>query len=62
MTAYEVTGEVIQVIKITFRRGKGIAPDDPVRIVTVYLALDGEFLAEDDPCSPSALAEAVRHG
>ncbi|MFA6290159.1 MAG: hypothetical protein WC637_00180 [Victivallales bacterium] len=42
--------KVIQVIQTTLlRRGKGIAPDDPVRIITQYWTLDGKLLVEHDP-------------
>ena len=40
--------EVIQVIEVQFRRGKGEAPDDPVRMVVAYYGLDGTWLAERD--------------
>jgi hypothetical protein len=40
---------VREVIEVQFRRGEGVAPDDPVRVVTAYHDLDGTLLAENDP-------------
>lgn len=43
--------KVIQVIETKLlRRGKGVE-SDPIRIVTQYWSLDGELLAEVDPCA-----------
>jgi len=42
--------QVIEVIRTTLeRRGKGEYPD-PIRRVTQYWTLDGQLLAESDPC------------
>ena len=43
--------EVIQVIRVTHTRGAGIDESDPLRIVTCYYTLDGQKLAEEDPCA-----------
>jgi hypothetical protein len=41
---------VIEVIETsTLRRGKG-TDESPIRIVRQYWSLDGELLAEHDPC------------
>jgi hypothetical protein len=47
--------EVIQVIRTTLqRRGSGKSEEDPIRVITQFWSLDGELLAEVDPCtSPS---------
>lgn len=42
---------VIQVIETKSARGSG-AKEQPSRIVTEYWSLDGEKLAERDPCIP----------
>ena len=44
------SAEVIRVIKTTALRGAG-TKDDLSRIVTQYWSLEGEFLAEHDPCA-----------
>lgn len=44
------SAEVIKVIKTTVRRGAG-TKEDMSRIVTQYWSLDGNFLAENDPCA-----------
>jgi hypothetical protein len=41
--------KVIEVIEVGVMRGKGTA-DDTMRSVTSYFSLDGEPLAESDPC------------
>jgi hypothetical protein len=41
--------KVIQVIEVEVKRGKGIE-DDPIRGVMQYWSLEGELLAESDPC------------
>jgi hypothetical protein len=41
--------KVIQVIEAEDRRGNGM-PDNPWRMVKQYFSLDGELLAEFDPC------------
>jgi len=46
----EPVAEVMKVIRVAFRRGKGHS-GDPVRFVQVYRMLDGQFLAENDPCA-----------
>jgi hypothetical protein len=47
------TVRVIPVIQSTIgRKGKGV-PDDPIRVITRYFSLDGEPLAEVDPCKGS---------
>ena len=43
--------QVIEVIEVKFPRGKGV-DGDPVRQVTAYYALTGEFLAEHDSWTP----------
>ena len=43
------SAEVIKVIKTTALRGTG-TKEDMSRIVTQYWSLDGNFLAENDPC------------
>lgn len=55
--------KVIQVIVTTLtRRGTGKDADSPIRIVTQYWSLDGELLAEVDPCPPTPLREVMRGG
>ena len=42
---------VIQVVETTLeRRGKGVE-GDPIRIITQYWSMDGDLLAEVDPCA-----------
>ena len=42
--------ELIEVIKTTLTtRGKGVSPD-PIRRITQYWSIEGELLAEVDPC------------
>lgn len=40
---------VIQVIETTLER-RGDGKDTPIRLITQYWTLDGELLAEVDPC------------
>jgi hypothetical protein len=45
---------VIQVVETTLtRRGSG-TPDSVLRIITQYWSMDGELLAEVDPCPDEA--------
>lgn len=44
------SAEVIQVIKTEALRGEGVQ-EDMCRIVKQYWSLDGELLAENDPCT-----------
>lgn len=44
------SAEVIKVIRTTALRGTG-TKDDMSRIVTQYWSLEGELLAEYDPCT-----------
>ncbi len=44
------SAEVIKVIKTTALRGVG-TKEDMSRIVTQYWSLEGNFLAENDPCA-----------
>lgn len=44
---------VIQVIETSLeQRGRGVE-DDPIRRVRQFWTLDGELLAEVDPCQPA---------
>ena len=48
----EKEAEVIPVIRTTLlRRGTGQSEDSPIRVITQYWSLDGDLLAEVDPCS-----------
>ena len=48
------TAVVMQVIRTTLLiRGIG-TPESPMRFITQYWSLDGELLAEVDPCRPKA--------
>jgi hypothetical protein len=42
---------LITVIKTQFVRGSGTT-ESPMRMVTQFHAVNGEFLAENDPCIP----------
>jgi hypothetical protein len=43
---------VIKVIETNIlRRGDGVDDRSPIRIITQYWSLDGDLLAECDPCS-----------
>ncbi|ADZ83564.1 hypothetical protein [Cellulosilyticum lentocellum] len=44
------TARVIQVIETTSLRGTGDNESDKCRIVRQYWSMQGELLAEDDPC------------
>lgn len=49
--------KVIQVIETTLsRRGTGKDETSPIRCITQYWSLDGELLAEVDPCPPKSAA------
>lgn len=52
--------EVIQVIRTTLTR-RGDGKDDPIRVITHYWTLDGQLLAEVDPCetAPSSMIDAL---
>jgi hypothetical protein len=53
--------KVIQVIETTLsRRGTGKDAASPIRCITQYWSLDGELLAEVDPCPPKS--DAVQSG
>lgn len=56
------TARVIQVIETTIlRKGDGKDERSPVRIVTQYFTLDGNLLAETDPCSVTFAVEDEMH-
>ncbi len=40
---------LVEVIQVKSVRGKGLAPDDPIRVITQYWSKEGELLAERDP-------------
>lgn len=53
------TARVIQVIETTIeRRGAGDHARSPIRIITQYWSLDGNLLAEVDPCAEVVPIEA----
>jgi hypothetical protein len=43
------TIERLEVVRVTFRRGKGCCEKSIVRMVTAYFDLDGTLLVEVDP-------------
>ena len=43
---------VMKVIQVVYNRGRGLVKEDPIRNVTTYFTLKGDFLAEHDPCKP----------
>lgn len=51
--------KVIQVIESEVKRGLGRSENDPVRSVRQYHSLDGDMLAEDDPCEGAQLSEKL---
>jgi len=60
--------QVMKVIQVQDRRGAGKSEEDPVRLITQYYTLDGEFLAEErdhyqeQMDSMSAKQDCVEHG
>lgn len=53
--------KVIQVIEVEITRGKGIE-GDVFRGVTQYWSLDGELLAENDPCVTDRPTPSIERG
>lgn len=53
--------QVIQVIQSQVLRGKG-TDESPVRLVTQYHTLDGEFLSERDPSAYAVYEWLRQHG
>jgi len=41
--------KVVEVIEVTWKRGKGLDDSDPMREVKTYYARNGDLLAEFDP-------------
>ena len=48
--------ELIEIIHLKIRRGKG-TDEDIIRLVDQYWSKDGKLLAENDPCE-----DLVNHG
>ncbi len=55
----ETHAQLVNLIELRFNRGTGM-PDDPVREVVSYRHLDGELIAECDPCAENVLVAAPR--
>lgn len=53
--------KVIQVIEVEITRGKGIE-GDIFRGVTQYWSLDGDLLAEHDPCASDRPTPSIERG
>ena len=52
------TTERLEVVRVTFRRGRGCCEKSIVRMVTAYYDLDGTLLFEVDPYVVGDAAEA----
>lgn len=52
--------KLMQVIYIEFTRGDG-TEENPCRIVKQYRGIEGEFLAENDPCKQNDIIYKLHH-
>jgi hypothetical protein len=54
--------EVIKLIRTTIlRRGEGLSKDDPIRVITQYWDMQGNLVAEYDPCAKDLCRIITEH-